>query len=108
MVDSVFLYPLEGSFDVLAIEHFLAQQPDVLLDPLGTGIYLVCGSPASIDFMRDERIARPSEFPYAVLITLKPDCINVLQELANRLRLRSARNIVRWLLEHTRCQIGDG
>jgi hypothetical protein len=80
----------------------------VLLDPLGTGVYLVCGSPESIEFMRDRRLATPSEFPYAVLVTVKPDCINVLQEYANKLRLRSARNIVSWLLERKRCRIQDG
>jgi hypothetical protein len=108
MVESIFLYPVEGSFDVATIEHFLAQQPDVLLDPLGTGIYLVCGLPESIDFMRDERLAKPSEFPYAVLVTVKPDCINVFQEYGNKIRLRSARNIVRWVLENTHCRIEDG
>lgn len=108
MVDSIFLHPLVDSFDVPAIEQYLAQQPDVLLDPLGSGIYLVCGSPESIEFMRDERIAKPTEFPYAVLITVNPDCINVLQEFANRSRLKSARNIVRWLLAHTRCRVEDG
>jgi hypothetical protein len=107
VVDSIFLYPVEGSFDVAAIEHFLAQQPDVLLDPLGTGTYLVCGLPESIEFMRDERLAKPSAFPYAVLVTVSPDCINVLQEYGNKVRLRSARNIVSWLLDHTRCRVQD-
>jgi hypothetical protein len=41
MVYSIFLYPVDGSLDVVAIERFLAQQPDVLPDPLGTGTYLV-------------------------------------------------------------------
>jgi hypothetical protein len=107
MVHSIFLYPLEGSFDVASVERFLAQQPDVLLDPLGTGIYLVCGSPDSIEHMRDWGISKPSEFPYRALVTVKPDCINVVQEFANEMRLRSARNIVRWLVEHTRCRVED-
>ena len=107
MVDSIFLYSVEGSFDVAAIKLFLEQQPDVLLDPLGTGIYLVCGLPESIEFMRDERLTKPSEFPYAVLVTVKPDCVNVFQEHGNKVRLRSARSIVRWLVERTRCRIED-
>jgi hypothetical protein len=107
MVDSVFLYPIEGDFDVSAIEHYLAQQPDVLLDPLGTGIYLICGLPESIEFMRQERLEKPSEFPYAVLVTVRPDHINIFQEYGNKIRLRSARSIVRWLLEHTRCLVQD-
>ena len=78
-----------------------------LVDPPGSGIYLVCGVPESKEFMRDERLAKPSEFPYAVLITLKTDCINVFQEYGNALRLRSARSIVRWLLDQTQSRIED-
>jgi len=107
MVYSVFLYPLEGSFDVESIERFLARQPDVMLDPLGTGIYLVCGVPEAKDVFREERLANPSEFPYAVLVTVRPESINVFQEYGNRSRLRSARNIVRWVIEHNRCSVKD-
>jgi hypothetical protein len=62
MVHSVFLYPLEGQLDVASIERFLAQQPDVLIDPLGTGIYLVCGLPEAVETYRDLRLADPSRF----------------------------------------------
>jgi hypothetical protein len=107
MVDSVFLYPVEGSLDVASIEQFLAQQPDVLLDPLGTGTYLVCGVPEAKETFREERLENPSEFPYVVLVTVKPDCLNVYQEWGDEDRLRSARNIVRWVIEHSRCRIVD-
>ena len=107
MVHSVFLYPIEGSLDVASIERFLAQQPDVLLDPLGTGIYLVCGVPEAKEIFRDQRLADPSEFPYVVLVTVKPEWVNVFQEYGDEDRLRSARNIVRWVIEHNHCRIED-
>jgi hypothetical protein len=107
MVNSVFLYPIDGNFDVAAIEQFLAHQPDVLLDPLGTGKYLVCGVPGAKEVYREERIENPTEFPYVVLVTVKPDCVNIYQEWGDEDRLRSARNIVRWLVEHNQCRIAD-
>ena len=107
MVHSVFLFPLEGSFDVSAIEQFLAQKPDVLLDPLGTGIYMVCGLPEAVEVYRDRRFEEPSQFPYAVLVTVKPEWVNLFQEYGDEDRLRSARDIVRWMLEHHRCRIED-
>jgi hypothetical protein len=64
MVHSVFLYPVDGSLDVAAIEHFLARQEDVLLDPLGTGTYLVCGTSDAKEAFQEERLANSEEFPY--------------------------------------------
>ena len=107
MLDSIFLYPLEGSFDVAAVDAHLAQQPDVLLDPLGRGIYMVCGSPELVDYLRDKRCEKPSEFPYAVLVTVKPDHINVFQQYGNEAKLRSARDLVGWLIAQIRCRIED-
>jgi hypothetical protein len=108
MVHSVFLYPVDGSLDVETIERFLAQHQDVLLDPLGTGTYLVCGTSDAKEVFREERLANSAEFPYVVLVTVKPDHVNVFQEYGNKSGLRSARNIVRWILEHARCRVGDG
>jgi len=107
MVHSIFLYPRDGSLNVASIEQFLEQQPDVLLDPLGTGIYLVCGVPEAKEVVRDARLARPSEFPCVVLITVKPEHVNIFQEYGDEDDLRSARNIVRWLIEHNHCRIKD-
>jgi len=107
MVDSVFLYPIEGNLDVAPIEAFLTQQPDVLLDPLGTGTYLVCGIPEVKELLREQRLANPSEFPYVVLITLKPERVNVYQKWGDEDGLRSARGIVRWVLERNSCRIQD-
>jgi len=108
MVHSVFLYPVDGSLDVAAIERFLAQQQDVLLDPLGTGTYLVCGTSDAKEVFREERLANPVEFPYVVLVTVKPDHVNVFQEYGSKSGLRSARSIVRWILEQVHCRVGDG
>lgn len=107
MVDSVFLYPVGGDLDVASIEQFLVQQPDVVPDPLGTGVYLLCGVPEAKDVLRDKRLANPSEFPYTVLVTVKPEYVNVFQEYGDKAELRSARNIVRWVLEHNHCRVQD-
>lgn len=108
MVHSVFLYPVNGTFDVASIERFLAQQPDVLPDPLGTGTYIVCGIPEAKEVVYNERVAKPSQFPYAVLVMVKPECVNVFQEYGDEDGLRSARNIVQWILEHEHCRVQDG
>jgi hypothetical protein len=39
---------------------------------------------------------------------VKPECVNVFQEYGDEDELRSARNIVRWILTHERCRIQDG
>lgn len=107
MVDSVFLYPIEGSLDASAIEVFLAQQPDVLPDPLGTGTYLVCGIPEVKELIREQRLANPSEFPYVVLVAVSLERVNIYQKWGDEDGLRSARNITRWILEHNRCRVMD-
>jgi hypothetical protein len=107
MVHSVFLYPVNGCHDVASIEQFLAQRADVLLDPLGTGTYIVCGVPEAKEWLSEQRRANPSEFPYAVLVTVKPDHVNVFQEYGDKAKLRSARDIVRWILEREQYRIGD-
>src|SRR4051812_7957553 len=107
MVHSVFLYPLEGSIDVAAVEQFLAKQPDVLLDPVGTGVYMVCGVPEAKKVYRKRRLEDPTRFHYAVLVTITPECVTVFQEYGDAARLRSARTIVRWMIEHSPCRIED-
>ena len=107
MVHSIFLYPVNGSMDVASIERFLVQQPDVVLDPLGSGTYIVCGVPAAKELACAERRANPTEFPYAVLVTVKPEHVNVFQEYGDKTELLSARNIVQWILDHQQCRIED-
>lgn len=107
MVHSVFLYPAESSLDTASIEQFLAQRPDVLLDPLGTGIYMVCGLPEAVEVYRDQRLEDPSRFPYGVLVTVNPEWVNVFQEYGDEDRLRGARDIVSWIVAHPHCRIED-
>lgn len=107
MVNDVFLYPVEGTFDVAQIEAYLAQKPDVEPDPLGTGAFMVCGVPEAKELCREERLADPSRFPYVVLVTVKPEEVNVFQQYGDDYRLRSAREIVRWVLDHYKVRIED-
>lgn len=107
MVHSVFLYPVGGGFDVGRIVTYLARRPDCLLDPLGTGVFLVCGNPQALRVNRERRLADPSRFPYAVLVTLKQDGINVYQEYGDEQRLRNARDIVGWIIARQPCRIED-
>jgi hypothetical protein len=95
MVNDVFLYPVEGIFDVPSIEAYLKQLPDVELDPLGTGTFMVCGVPEAKALCREEREADPSRFPDVVLVSVKPEEVNVFQQYGDDHRLRSAPDIVR-------------
>src|SRR5882757_8713007 len=100
MMSSIFFYPIEGSLNVTAIGQYLTQQPDVLLDPLGSGTYIICGLPnveEIKEIIRKERLANPLEFPYSVLVTVASDELNVFQEYGDDGQLRSSRNFVRWL-----------
>lgn len=107
MVNSIFLYPTQGSFNMEAIEAFLGKQPDVLVDPLGSGTYLVCGMAEIKELIREQRLAKPSEFPYVVLVTVKPERVNIYQEWGDEDSLRSARSILRWILEVQHCRVQD-
>ena len=107
MVHSVFLYPVEGALDVASIERFLAQRPDVVVDPLGTGIYMVCGLLEAVEVYRDRRLEDPSEFPYMVLVTVKPEWVNVFQEYGDEDGLRSALDIVSWMIQHNHVRVMD-
>jgi hypothetical protein len=107
MVHSVFLYLTDEEFDVEATKRYLEARPDVILDPLGTSIYLVCGGPDAVAVCRDERIAEPDRFPNVVLVTVQPDVVNVFQEYGDAYDLRSARDFVCWLIEQQRCLIKD-
>jgi len=82
-------------------------RPPLVTDPLGSGTYMVCGAPELVDYLRDKRIRKPSEFPYSVLVTVKPDHINVFQQYGDEAELCSARDFVGWLIAHSRCRIED-
>jgi hypothetical protein len=107
MVHSVFLYPTGDGFDVDPIKRYLEAKPDVILDPLGTPTYIVCGGPEAVAVRRDKRIEEPDRFPNAVLVTVQPDMINVFQEYGDKYDLRSARDFVRWVIERQPCLVKD-
>lgn len=107
MVTSVFLRPMDGELDVAAIEAYLAAQPDVIRDPLGTAAWMVCGLEEAVEAYRDARVSDPSEFPCVALIHVAADSVNVFQEYADEDKLRSARKFVRWMLARYRCRVED-
>jgi hypothetical protein len=108
MVHSVFLYSLNDGFDVDVIKRYLEAKPDVILDPLGTSTYLVCGVPEAVELCRNKRIEEPDRFPYCVLVTVERGEIMVYQEYGDEYDLRSARDFVRWFIEQQSCAIKDG
>ncbi len=107
MVYSIFLHPTSGSFDIESFHKLLTQRSDALLDPLGSGIFMVCGLPEALEWARNKRINDPSQFPYCVLITLKPEEINVFQEFGDEAELRSAREFVKTVIDETGCEVKD-
>ncbi|MEJ2611632.1 MAG: hypothetical protein P8179_16530 [Candidatus Thiodiazotropha sp.] len=106
MVYSIFLHP-HSVFDVKRIRQWLEARSDVLLDPLGSGIFMTRGLVESIDYMRDKRIKDPSRFGYCVLVTIKPDEINVFQEYGNDFGLTTAREFVKMIIDETGCKVSD-
>jgi hypothetical protein len=107
MVYSIFLRS-HSAFDVERIRQWLEARSDVLLDPLGSGIFMTRGFAESIDYMRDKRIKDPSQFPYCVLVTImKPDEINVFQEYGNNFGLTTAREFVKMIIDETGCKVSD-
>jgi hypothetical protein len=107
MVHSVFIYPVDDEFDVDSVKRYLEARLDVILDPLGTPTYLVCGVPEAVAICRNKRIEQPDRFPYCVLVIVQSDVINMVQEFGDESELRSARDIVRWIIERQPCLIKD-
>ncbi|MEZ4376175.1 MAG: hypothetical protein R3B07_35545 [Polyangiaceae bacterium] len=79
----------------------------MLLDPLGSGIYMLCGLAAARGGYREQRISNPGEFPCVVLVTLRGNYVNVFQQYGNEEGLWSARVFVDWLLSQAPCRIED-
>jgi hypothetical protein len=107
MVYSIFLRPAQGGFDVEKFRKWLEGQPAVLPDPFDGGTYMVCTSPAVVEYTRMLRLESSSSFPYCVLIILTPEEINVVQECGNALSLRIAREFVKTVIEETGCEVLD-
>ena len=107
MVYSIFLRPAGGPFAVERYRRWLELRPDTLPDPLGSGVYMVCGLPQFVELVRKERIGDPSRFPYCVLVTIEPKEINVVQEFGDEDQLLSAREFVKTVVDETGCEVED-
>jgi hypothetical protein len=83
MLGAIYLYPLHGTFDVDEVRRVVEVQPNVLLDPCGSGKYMICpdydGHPSRRIHGKD-RIADPTRFPYVGLITVAAERVRVFQE----------------------------
>ena len=107
MLTNLFLRPMKGEFELTAIKDRLDLMADVFVDPLGSGMYLVCGLPEAKEMYRDKRVEDPSRFPYVCLIDVTPEQVTVLQENGTAEQLRSARELVSWILQRFACHIED-
>jgi hypothetical protein len=107
MAENLYFLPRKGTFDVAPIHAKLASMPDVFEDPLGTGTYLLRGIAKAVPNCRAARLANPSRFPYTCLVIVTPERVAVLQEYADRDGLRSARELVRWLVTQLDPEIQD-
>jgi hypothetical protein len=97
MARNLVLSPIGSRFDISAIEAYLDAQPDIFLDPHGTGIHVVAGAPEAVPNRESARLQDPSRFPRAGYITVTPDSVAVDQEMADEDELRSIMEFLRWL-----------
>ena len=99
MENRITLRPVDGDVPVDEVRGYLQSRSDVLLDPLGSGIFIITGNEEANDFFEWKRRENPEDFPFAGLITVFPEGIGVLQEFADDEMLRTAREIVEWVLQ---------
>jgi hypothetical protein len=106
---NVAVAPVAGGFDVGAVRGYLEARPDVLLDPLGSGTYLMIGigSPAAKGVLGRSRVADPSRFPYTTLILVAAERVDVVVQFAGHAERESARAFVAWLAARQPCRITD-
>lgn len=97
MARNLVLSPIGSHFDITAIHAYLDAQPDIFIDPHGTGIYVVAGTPEAVPNRESARLQDPSRFPRAGYITVTPDSVAVDQEMADEDELRSIMEFLRWL-----------
>jgi hypothetical protein len=107
MPRNLILFPIKGTFDIADIQGYLDAQPDVFIDPHGTGIYVVCGLPDAVPYHQSARQDDPSRFPYAGLVHLGSDIVRVTQEMADEDELRSTMEFVKWMWSRFECRVRD-
>ncbi|MBA3540036.1 MAG: hypothetical protein H0T79_10440, partial [Deltaproteobacteria bacterium] len=98
MTENLVLAPSDGAFDLDRLRSRLDSQPDALLDPCGSGTYMLCGDPERVPMYDRARRQDPSRFFYLPLIFSTPEQVLVNQESGDAPQLRSALEVVRWMV----------
>ena len=106
---NLFLSAIADGFDEARIRWYLEGRPGVVLDPLGTGAYMMIGvdAAAARKAYGQARLAHPSRFPYVITVRVSTDQVVVAQEYGDQHALRSARQFVDWLCGQQPCRIED-
>lgn len=110
MPDTITLTPESGVFDVDRIRDFVEAHPEILLDPCGSGTYLVGPAYGPIRTrarLGAERLKDPTRFPYTCLIEVRAEAVVVWQEFADADKRAIGREVMRFVLEQHRCRIQD-
>ena len=103
MVEMIYFFPLDGTFDHEKIDAYLLSQPFTFRDPAGP--YLMCGNEAFALYARQKR-AEGGEFPSVCLVSVDPKEV-VVRQLCEEDELAQSRQFVEWLLNTYECQILD-
>ena len=104
---NLFLRPIEGAFDVVAIREYLDAQPDVVADPHGTAFFLICGCPESVQNRWKRRRDDPSRFPRACLVEVTPAQVTIVQDCVEDDELHSALEFAKWMWHRFRFTVHD-
>lgn len=107
MTTNLFLRPTGGPLDIAAITAFVSSRDDVLLDPIGSRIYMIAGARDAKAVYRRARLEEPDRLPYMAWMTIEPDHVRIAQEFGDAPQLRSARTILSWILQHQAFRIED-
>jgi hypothetical protein len=92
-----------------AIKANLLLRSDAIADPLGTATVMLIGTDSDDmrEYFTEERIERPTEFPYCTLVRFEPGEVVVFHEFASEAKLISSRSFVAWVLAHYDCEVLD-
>jgi hypothetical protein len=97
MSATITLIPKNGTFDTRAIKEYLDSNPSTLLDPCGTGTYLVGNLPGFIPIYFEKRRRDPSRFPYTTLVDVEPHEVVIYQEFGGAEAHRIAFDFLAWM-----------
>ena len=80
---NLLVYPASGKFEVGPIRSYVEGRQDAVLDPLGSGAYMLTGLLGDVTLKKlrgEARLARPAQFPYSVIVEISADQMVVVQE----------------------------